>query len=72
MSVGGGEMNYREFPVLYVDDDRANLVSFQYLLEDRFQILTASDSDEALGVLQSGKVAVLLADQRMEAGLSGV
>ncbi|MEO5770157.1 MAG: response regulator [Polyangia bacterium] len=65
-------MDYKVYPVLYVDDDRANLVSFQYLLEDRFLILTASHSDEALRILETGRVALLLADQRMEAGLSGV
>jgi signal transduction histidine kinase len=65
-------VNYQAYPILYVDDDRANLESFQYLLADRFRILTADHSDQALGLLQSEGVAVLLADQRMEKGLSGV
>jgi len=65
-------MDYKAFPILYVDDDVANLISFRYLLEDRFLILTASHSDEALQILETGRVAVLLADQRMDRGLSGV
>ena len=65
-------MDYKAFPILYVDDDAANLISFRYLLEDRFLILTASNSDEALRILETGRVAVLLADQRMDTGLSGV
>jgi signal transduction histidine kinase len=65
-------MDYKAFPILYVDDDAANLISFRYLLEDRFLILTASNSDEALRILETGRVAVLLADQRMDRGLSGV
>ncbi|MES1204611.1 MAG: response regulator [Pseudomonadota bacterium] len=65
-------MSLAAFPVLYVDDDRANLASFQYLLADRFQILTASHSDEALRILTTERAAVLLADQRMESGMSGV
>jgi len=65
-------MDYKAFPILYVDDDVANLISFRYLLEDRFLILTASNSDEALQILETGRVAVLLADQRMDRGLSGV
>ena len=65
-------MDYKAFPILYVDDDAANLISFRYLLEDRFLILTASNSDEALRILDTGRVAVLLADQRMDTGLSGI
>ncbi len=65
-------MDYKGFPILYVDDDVANLISFRYLLEDRFLILTASNSDEALQILETGRVAVLLADQRMDRGLTGV
>jgi signal transduction histidine kinase len=65
-------MDYKGFPILYVDDDAANLISFRYLLEDQFLILAAGNSDEALRILETGRVAVLLADQHMDRGLSGI
>jgi signal transduction histidine kinase len=57
--------------VLYVDDDRANLVVFEATLEGVLPIRTASSGVEALQVLRSEEVAVLLTDQRMP-GMSGV
>jgi CheY-like chemotaxis protein len=65
-------INRADCPILYVDDEESNLTSFRYLLADRFLIRTASDSDEALKVLENEETAVLLADQRMESGMSGV
>ena len=64
-------MASRSYPVLYVDDEAENLVTFRYAVEDRFPVLTASSGDEALRVLEREKVAVLLSDQRMP-GMSGV
>lgn len=57
--------------VLYVDDDEANLVVFEALCEDRFEVKTAKNGDEALQILKHHRVAVLLADQRMP-GMTGV
>ena len=59
------------YPVLYVDDEAENLVTFRYAVEPRFPVLTASSGDEALEVLRQREVAVLLSDQRMP-GMSGV
>jgi two-component system, NtrC family, sensor kinase len=64
------QINYREFSVLYVDDEPANLTAFRYSLEDQFQVLTASGAEEALRLLATEKVAVLLSDQRMP-GMTG-
>ena len=63
-------INYREFSVLYVDDEPANLTAFRYAFEDQFQVLTAPDAFEGLKVLAKDHVAVLLADQRMP-GMTG-
>ena len=57
--------------VLYVDDDRANLVVFEATLEGALPIRTASSGAEALQILRSEEVAVLLTDQRMP-GMTGV
>jgi signal transduction histidine kinase len=58
-------MDYRTYPVLYVDDEVTNLQGMQYLLEDRFRVITTTNPDEALRILAHEDVAVLLADQRM-------
>lgn len=63
-------MDYRAYPILYVDDDPTNLQAMQYLLEDRFTLFTAGSGDEALKVLSDRDVAVLLADMRMP-GMNG-
>jgi len=64
-------IDYRAYPVLYVDDDSPNLVAVRYALEDRFSLMTASSGEEGLRILKEQDVAVLLCDQRMP-GMSGV
>lgn len=58
-------IDYREYPVLFVDDERQNLVTFRYAFEDRFHVMTASSGEEALEILKEHDVSVLLVDQRM-------
>jgi signal transduction histidine kinase len=58
--------------VLYVDDDRANLIAFRAMAEPLYEIITARSGDEALRILsERHDIAVLIADQRMP-GLSGI
>jgi len=63
-------VRYRGYKVLYVDDEPANLTSFKYCFDDRFDVITAGGAEEALALLAAGPVAILLADQRMP-GMSG-
>jgi two-component system response regulator PhcR len=63
-------VNYRGFRVLYVDDEAANLTSFKYCFDDRFDVVTAASAEEAMRVLAAGPVALLLTDQRMP-GMTG-
>ena len=63
-------MEYRQYAILYVDDEASNLASFRFCFEDQFQVLTASSGAEALEVLDTVQVAVLLTDVRMP-GMSG-
>ncbi len=59
-------------PVLYVDDDRANLLAFRAIAEPQYSVVTARSAEEALRVLEGRQdIAVLLTDQRMP-GLSGI
>ena len=58
--------------VLYVDDDRANLLAFRAIAEPQYRVLTARSGEEALKVLEQQRdVAVLITDQRMP-GMSGI
>jgi two-component system NtrC family sensor kinase len=58
--------------VLYVDDDRANLLAFRAIAEPHYRVLTARSGEEALKVLEQQRdIAVLITDQRMP-GLSGI
>jgi two-component system, NtrC family, sensor kinase len=57
--------------ILYVDDDRANLVVFEAAFGDEVEVLTAGSGAEALVLLGTHRdVALLLTDQRMP-GMSG-
>jgi CRP-like cAMP-binding protein/CheY-like chemotaxis protein len=68
MTGGNGTNGYKK--VLVVDDEPGILASIEELLSDEFRVLTATDAQEALRLLQQEEVAVILSDQRMP-GLSG-
>lgn len=65
------KLDYKQYPVLYVDDERANLLVFRHNFSDQFTVLTAESGEEALKILQRETVAILITDQRMP-GMSGV
>jgi signal transduction histidine kinase len=64
-------LDYRAYPILYVDDEQQNLVAFRYAMEGYFTVITANTGEEALRLLADKEIAVLLADQRMPV-LTGV
>jgi signal transduction histidine kinase/ActR/RegA family two-component response regulator len=64
-------LDYREFPVLYVDDEQENLRMFVRGLRREFTVRTAAGAAEGLALVREEPVAVVLSDQRM-AGTSGV
>ena len=62
----------RRAVVLYVDDDRANLLAFRAIAEPTYEVVVARSGDEALALIsQNPDIAVLMADQRMP-GMSGI
>lgn len=64
-------VDLREYPVLYVDDERENLRIFELSFRREFQILTARDAQEGLALLAQHPVALVLSDHKMP-GMSGV
>jgi signal transduction histidine kinase len=63
-------VDYKQYAVLFVDDEPQNLVVFRYAMEEHFTVLTAGSGVEALGILAKQPVGVMLADQRMP-GMGG-
>ena len=63
--------DYREYPILLVDDEVENLQAFVQDYRDIFTIETALSGEEALDTLRAREFAVLVCDQRMP-GMTGV
>jgi two-component system response regulator HupR/HoxA len=61
------EVDYRQYPVLVVDDEPDILRSFTFNYGDDFQVLTAPSGAQGLQVLETREPAVIVADQRMPA-----
>jgi len=58
--------------VLYVDDDRANLIAFRAMADSQYDVVIARSGDEALRIMAERQdIAVLISDQRMP-GISGI
>ena len=65
------QLDHRDFPILYVDDEPDNLRVFELTFRREFTVLTASSADEGMEILNQNPVAVVLSDQRMP-GVTGV
>jgi two-component system probable response regulator PhcQ len=59
--------DYKKFAILYVDDEEKSLKYFARAFEDQFRILTASNAQDGLKLLQEHgeHIGVLMTDQRM-------
>jgi two-component system, probable response regulator PhcQ len=59
--------NYKNYDILFVDDEQKALKYFKKLLSDDFSILTCDNVSDAKNILDdnSSKIAILLTDQRM-------
>jgi signal transduction histidine kinase len=64
-------LDYREYPVLYVDDEPENLRIFELGFRREFSIITAVSGEEGLRILNEKPVALVLSDHRMP-GMTGV
>jgi response regulator RpfG family c-di-GMP phosphodiesterase len=51
--------------ILYVDDEENNLFSFKAAFRIKYQVLTAISGDEALKLLSTKQIHVIITDQRM-------
>ena len=60
-------VNYKQFAILYVDDEEKSLKSFTRAFGDQFRILTAPSAREGLKLLEAHleDIGLLMTDQRM-------
>jgi signal transduction histidine kinase/ActR/RegA family two-component response regulator len=64
-------LDYREYPILFVDDEAENLRVFELAFRREFEIRTARSGEEAMQALHERPAALVLSDHRMD-GMSGV
>jgi signal transduction histidine kinase len=64
-------LDYREYPILYVDDEPENLRIFELTFRRDFSVVTARSGEEGLARLHATPVALVLSDHRMP-GMTGV
>src|SRR5512137_2250611 len=59
--------DYKRFAVLYVDDEEMSLKYFNRAFQDQFRILTATNAQDGLKLLEQHKdeIGLLMTDQRM-------
>src|ERR1051326_4114297 len=59
--------DYKKYAILYVDDEEKSLKYFARAFEEQFRILTATNAQDGLKLLEQNadQVGVLMTDQRM-------
>ncbi len=59
--------DYKKFAILYVDDEEKSLKNFTRAFEDQFRLLTASNAQDGLKLLEAHRddIGLLMTDQRM-------
>ena len=58
-------MHASKITVLYVDDEENNLFSFKATFRLKYRVLTAISGEEALKILATKQVHIIITDQRM-------
>jgi two-component system probable response regulator PhcQ len=61
------EYDYRQFAILYVDDEEKSLKGFARAFNEDFRIFTAANAQDGLKILEAhrNEIGVLMTDQRM-------
>src|SRR5690606_27035014 len=61
----------KKITVLYVDDEENNLFSFKATFRKKYNVMTATNGNDALEIIRNNQVEIIISDQRMP-GLTGV
>ena len=59
------QMSDKKIDILYVDDEENNLISFKATFRLKFNVSIAVSADEAMKVLETKSVEIIITDQRM-------
>ena len=58
-------MSDKKIDILYVDDEQNNLISFKATFRLKYNILIAPSADDAIKILETKPVEIIITDQRM-------
>jgi len=58
-------MAEKKISILYVDDEENNLISFKATFRLKYHVLLAHSGDEAIKILESKNIEIIITDQRM-------
>ncbi|MGA1826024.1 MAG: HD-GYP domain-containing protein [bacterium] len=62
-------LNYKLYPILYIDDEKGNVMAFETNFNDDYTILTASSAEEGLEIVKNDpSIAVVVTDQKLGKG----
>tara|TARA_R110000737_G_scaffold348871_2_gene383742 strand:+ start:776 stop:1984 length:1209 start_codon:yes stop_codon:yes gene_type:complete len=61
----------KKYSILYVDDESNNLIVFRNAFFRNFKVITSNSAEEALDILKTEVVQVIISDQRMP-GMTGI
>lgn len=59
------QMSDKKIDILYVDDEENNLISFKATFRLKYNIMIALSADEAIKILDTKPVEIIITDQRM-------
>lgn len=65
MIAPGSTIDPNRIQVLYVDDEKNNLISFKATFRKEFEIYTAESGAEGRKILEEHPISILITDQRM-------
>jgi len=54
-----------KFPLLYVDDEEHNLISFEATFRKEYKVHTAKSAEEGIAVMRENDIKLVITDQRM-------
>jgi class 3 adenylate cyclase len=54
-----------KFPILYVDDEEHNLISFEATFRKEYTVHTAKSAEEGIAIMRKNDIRLVITDQRM-------
>jgi class 3 adenylate cyclase len=54
-----------KFPILYVDDEEHNLISFEATFRKEYKVHTATNGEDGIAIMRNNDIKLVITDQRM-------